>query len=198
MKLSQLVLGGFVFPCFILAQALMFLFGVLPELPNRTRNPVGEGLFGILTYAVALTIAFRFALSLYGWVELDGAVVRGRKLLSRRLVEYRVEDLAEIRRGPVLRFRSGGEIRFWGRMMAGTDGFLEAVREVHDRVLRLGVAPPDLGGAAAAAGERWAEGRASPSEAGQRSATFSRASGGQRAKGRGTFARRRRTRGRDG
>jgi hypothetical protein len=160
---SQLLLGGFVLPAFVFAMSLIFLFGVV--LDPAKGVPLDEVVVGCVIFTILPLGAVRFALSLYQWVELDGAVVRGRKLLSRRLVVYRVEDLAGIGRGYVLRFRSGDRMWLLRRMMASLPEFIEALGDVHRRMLRLGVAPPDVGDALAAARERWAEGRASPSEA---------------------------------
>src|SRR5207302_6136338 len=103
----------------------------------------------------------------YQWIELDGHVLRGRKLWSRKIVEYAVADIADISKvsnlwpsaGCVLRFRDGMRLKLGCKVMKDLDDFIEVLCERREQVLRLGVDPPELGDAAALAHQRWKDGR---------------------------------------
>jgi hypothetical protein len=84
------------------------------------------------------------------WVEFDGATLRGQRLLTRRRVEHRVEDLVEIRPGflgrrPIdlsdyemrqcvagykLRFRTGPSICVMRWEMRNAENLVAAVQQV--------------------------------------------------------------------
>jgi hypothetical protein len=86
------------------------------------------------------------------WVELDGGIIRGRRLLTRKIVEHRVSDLVDARpihtdylsttqnavldflldtsnRGYQLFFRDGSRIPLIRADMSGLDPFLRALAE---------------------------------------------------------------------
>jgi hypothetical protein len=88
--------------------------------------------------------------SSYQWVELDGGVIRGRKLLTRRLVEKQVADIVSVKplnsaamgaaenfvldatmgtsnRGYELHFRDGSKLGLVRGDMAGLDEFLRVL-----------------------------------------------------------------------
>jgi hypothetical protein len=84
------------------------------------------------------------------WVELDGGIIRARRLLTRRLVEHRVADIVDARplhsqamgplenalmhallkttnRGYEIRFKDGSKLGLVRGEMAGLDEFLGAL-----------------------------------------------------------------------
>ncbi len=118
------------------------------------RHPGGAG-------AVAFNAALGYAMSSsYHWIEIQDDVIRGRKLLTRRLVERPIAEVVRViplnsaalrpianavmnaarktsNRGYELRFRDGLKMGLVRGDMAGLDAFMEVLQE------RLG--------------ERWAE-----------------------------------------
>src|SRR5438105_13722343 len=59
--------------------------------------PVGVGLAATLgAVAVAGVSGYGMARSVH-WVELDGEVIRERRLLTRKIVEHRVEEIVDVR-----------------------------------------------------------------------------------------------------
>src|SRR5262245_16024724 len=86
----------------------------------------------------------------YQWVEIDGDVIRGKKFLTRQVVEQKVQDIVDIRplhalarhdavnaaitrvtgtanRGYEIRFRSGRRMGVVRGDMTDVDGFIQAV-----------------------------------------------------------------------
>ena len=105
----------------------------------------------LLLLAGAVFVGHQLSLT-YSWVELDGAVVRGRKFWSRRLVEQRVEDVDHVvplyavarhaaenqiiealwgttNRGYEIRFRDGPKVVLIRGDMIDVDGFIAALRD---------------------------------------------------------------------
>jgi hypothetical protein len=101
---------------------------------------------------VVFTALLGYAMSSsYQWIELDGGMIRGRKMLTRRLVEKPVREIRQIvplvshvrgvaniamdailktkNRGYLLRFRDGSKVGLVRGDMAGIDEFMEALRE---------------------------------------------------------------------
>ena len=86
----------------------------------------------------------------YQWLEIDGDVIRGKKFLTRQVVEQKVQDIVDIRplyalarhdavnaaitkvtgtanRGYEIRFRSGRRMGVVRGDMTAVDGFIQAV-----------------------------------------------------------------------
>jgi len=103
--------------------------------------------------AVAFAALLGYAMSAsYQWVELDGGVLRGRRLLTRKIVEMKVGDIVDARpihtdflgstqnaildallktsnRGFQLFFRDGSRLALIRADMSGLDAFLGALAE---------------------------------------------------------------------
>jgi hypothetical protein len=143
-------------PIFIvLAMICFFLFLVCPILfavvalvlaPVKVSIPV-------TLFAVVFVLVLGYAMSSsYQWVELDDGVIRGKKLLTRTVVERPLSDLVDAaalnskamghlenalmdavlktsNRGYELRFRDGTKIGLVRGDMAGFDEFLGALAE---------------------------------------------------------------------
>jgi hypothetical protein len=143
-------------PIFIvLAMICFFLFLVCPILiavvvlvlaPVKISIPM-------TLFAVVFVLALGYAMSSsYQWVELDDGVIRGKKLLTRTVVERPLSDLVDAaalnskamghlenalmdavlktsNRGYELRFRDGTKIGLVRGDMAGFDEFLGALAE---------------------------------------------------------------------
>ena len=120
---------------------------VLVMAPPEVGIPVG---LGTMAFAAFLFWAMS---SSYHWIELRGDVIRGRKLLTRRIVERRADDIVRIlplhsklmgdienlvldmllktsNRGYELRFRDGSKIGLVRGDMAGLDEFMVALADV--------------------------------------------------------------------
>src|SRR5262245_43617959 len=82
-------LVAFAVACFalFLAGPLAIAAAVLALAPAEVGAPVALG-------AVVFVLVLGYAMSSsFQWVELDGRVIRGKRLLTRRVVEYRVSDI---------------------------------------------------------------------------------------------------------
>jgi hypothetical protein len=125
---------------------------VLVLAPPAVGIPValGAGIFAaILGYAMS---------SSYQWVELDAGILRGRRLLTRKIVELKVTDIVDAQpihtnflgptenaildallktsnRGYQLHFRDGTRLALIRADMSGLDEFLGALAEqlAHNR-----------------------------------------------------------------
>jgi hypothetical protein len=101
---------------------------------------------------VAFTAALGYAMSSsYQWIEIDGKTIRGRKMLTRRLVKKPVGQIKQVvplvshvrglanvamdailktkNRGYLLRFRDGSQVGLVRGDMIGIDDFMDSLRE---------------------------------------------------------------------
>jgi hypothetical protein len=140
-------------PFVIMAAVFVLLFIVFPLGIGVTvllLAPLGVGL-GVMLGVVAFSALLFWAMSSsYQWIELQGDILRGRKLLTRRLVERRVDDIVRIQplhskgmgelenlvmdrlmktsnRGYLLRFRDGSKMGLVRGDLAGLDEFMVAL-----------------------------------------------------------------------
>jgi hypothetical protein len=150
-------------PAFVvLAVGCMTLFLVVPlvvAIAVLILAPLNVSLY-LAPGAVLFVAVLGYAMSSsYQWVELDGGVIRGRKLLTRRVSEQKVADIVAIlplhsklmgpmenalmdaflktdNRGYELRFRDGTKIGLVRGDMAGLDEFVvglaDQMREIGD------------------------------------------------------------------
>ncbi|CAN5315141.1 hypothetical protein BH11PLA2_BH11PLA2_52030 [soil metagenome] len=74
--------------------ALMLVIPLFTDLPFLDHKNV----FVYISVVLAVTIAFLlYLLSLsYHWIELDGDILRARKLISRRLQEWPVSHIEDV------------------------------------------------------------------------------------------------------
>jgi hypothetical protein len=127
-----------------------------PELgarrPGLVTAPVGTGLLVTLGAVAFLAVVGYLMSSSLQWVELDGDVIRCRRLLSRKIVEHRVSDSVDGRpihtdypgptqnaildflldtsdRGHQLVFKDGSRVALIRADTYGVDGFLGALAE---------------------------------------------------------------------
>jgi hypothetical protein len=143
-------------PIFIvLAMICFFLFLVCPILiavVALVLAPINVSI-PMTLFAVVFVLALGYAMSSsYQWVELDDGVIRGKKLLTRTVVERPLSDLVDAaalnskamghlenalmvavlktsNRGYELRFRDGTKIGLVRGDMAGFEEFLGALAE---------------------------------------------------------------------
>ena len=139
----------------VLAVTFFFLFLVCPILiaavvlavaPNRVGIPVA-------LFAVVFVLILGYAMSSsYQWVELDGSIIRAKRLLTRTVVDRPISELVDeaalnskamghlenalmdavlktSNRGYELRFRDGTKIGLVRGEMAGFEEFLGALAE---------------------------------------------------------------------
>ena len=139
----------------VLAVTFFFLFLVCPILiaavvlalaPNRVGIPVA-------LFAVVFVLILGYAMSSsYQWVELDGSIIRAKRLLTRTVVDRPISELVDAaalnskamghlenalmdavlktsNRGYELRFRDGTKIGLVRGEMAGFEEFLGALAE---------------------------------------------------------------------
>jgi hypothetical protein len=143
----------------VLAVACFFLFLVSPILIAAVvlvLAPIKVGL-PLALFAILFVLVLGYAMSSsYQWVELDGDIIRGQKLLTRTVVERPVSDLFDAaalnskamghlenaltdailktsNRGYELRFRDGTKIGLVRGEMAGFEEFVGAVAEAINR-----------------------------------------------------------------
>jgi hypothetical protein len=134
--------------CFFLFLACRLIFAAVALVFAPVQVSIPAALF-----AVVFVLGLGYAMSSsYQWVELDGGSIRGRKLLTRTIVERPVRDLVDAaalnskavghlenalmdavlktsNRGYELRFRDGTKIGLVRGEMAGFEEFLGAVAE---------------------------------------------------------------------
>jgi hypothetical protein len=117
-----------------------------------TIAPVGLGIAALVGAVVIAGVSGRVMARSVHWVELDGDVIRERRLLTRKIVEHRVEEIVDARpihtdylgttqnavldflldtsnRGYQLFFRDGSRLALIRVDMSGLDPFLEALAE---------------------------------------------------------------------
>lgn len=130
----------------LLVGPLAVAAAVLILAPLNVSIPVALG-----AVAFVAVMAYLMSSSLQ-WVELDGGVIRGRRLLTRKIVEQRVGDIVDAKplhskalgpvenavldallqtsnRGYQLYFRDGSRIALIRADMTGLDPFLGALAE---------------------------------------------------------------------
>jgi hypothetical protein len=138
-----------------LAVALTLLFLVGPFVAAAyvfTVAPLGLGVAASVGAVVVAGLCVRGLARGVHWVELDGGVIREKRLLTRRIVERRVEDVVDARpvhtdflgttpnavldflldtsnRGYMLIFRDGTWLSLIRADMSGLDPFLGALAE---------------------------------------------------------------------
>jgi hypothetical protein len=114
--------------------------------------PVGLGIAATVGAVVVAGVSGRVLARNVHWVELDGDVIRERRLLTRKIVEHRVADVVDARpihtdylgrtqnavldflldtsnRGYQLFFRDGSRLALIRADMCGLDPFLGALAE---------------------------------------------------------------------
>jgi hypothetical protein len=114
--------------------------------------PVGLGIAALVGAVVVSLFCCRGLARAVHWVELDGDVIRERRLLTRRIVEHRVADITDAKpihteflgptqsavldflldtrnRGYQLFFRDGSRVALIRADMSGLDPFLGALAE---------------------------------------------------------------------
>jgi hypothetical protein len=142
-------------PFVIMAVVFVLLFVALPLGIGVTvvlLAPPEVGVPVVLGVAAFSALLFWAMSSSYHWIELRGDVLRGRKLLTRRLVVRRVDDIVRIlplhsqlmgdlenlvldaflktsNRGYELRFRDGSKVGLVRGDMAGLDEFMVALAD---------------------------------------------------------------------
>lgn len=117
-----------------------------------TVAPVGLGIAAVVGAVVVAGLSGRVMARSVHWVELDGDVIRERRLLTRKMVEHRVADIVDAKpihtdylgptqnavldflldtsnRGYQLVFRDGSRIALIRADMSGLDPFLGALAE---------------------------------------------------------------------
>jgi hypothetical protein len=142
-----LIVLAVVFILLLIGLPLAIGTAVLVMAPPEVGIPV---MLGIVAFCALLFWAMS---SSYHWIELRGDVIRGRKLLTRRIVERRADDVVRIlplhsklmgdienlvldmilktsNRGYELRFRGGSKIGLVRGDMAGLDEFMVALADV--------------------------------------------------------------------
>ncbi len=143
-------------PFVIMAVVFVLLFVGLPlaiGVAVLVLAPLDVGLGVMLGVSAFSALLFWAMSSSYQWIEIEGDVIRGRKLLTRRLVERRVDDIVRIQplhsqlmgelenlvmdalmktsnRGYVLRFRDGSKMGLVRGDMAGLDDFMVALADL--------------------------------------------------------------------
>jgi hypothetical protein len=141
----------------ILAIVFILLFVGVPLAIGVTVLLLAPAEVGIPTALGSLAfvgLLFWGMSSSYQWIEIHDDVIRGRKLLSRRIVEHRIADVVRIlplhsklmgdlenmvldallktsNRGYALQFRDGSKMGLVRGDMIGLDDFLLAL---HDRL----------------------------------------------------------------
>lgn len=146
---------------------LTFLVGpIVAAVVAVVFAPVGIAVPAALG-AVAFAAVMGYLMSSsYQWVEVDGGTIRGRRLLTRKVVEMRVADITEAKpihtnylgalenalldflldtsnRGFQLFFRDGSRLPLIRADMSGVDEFLGAVAE-QLRAIREAAGEPPL------------------------------------------------------
>ena len=147
--------------CLAIATACILAFLVAPLIGAGVAlafAPLGVGVL-VAMVAIAFVAVLGYAMSSsYLWIELDDGIIRGRRLLTRRIVEFKVNDIVDARplntnalgpaqnaildallktsnRGYLLLFRDGTRLPLIRADMSGLDEFLEALAEqmAHNR-----------------------------------------------------------------
>jgi hypothetical protein len=113
--------------------------------------PVGFGIAATVGAAIVARLSWRLVAASVHWIELDGDVIRERRLLTRKIVEHRVADIVDARpitnvvgptkiawldhlldasnQGYQLFFRDGSVLALNRADMYGLDPFLGALAE---------------------------------------------------------------------